>query len=246
MPAVLITGAGRRAGIAAACALALARDGWDVGVSCWRPYDRVAGRASADDEPDRLVEELRALGGRAELAGADLEQPEAPAALFDALESALGPFTALVAAHCRDIELPILESTAEELDRHFAVNARSVALLIQELARRLPGDDGRVVAFTSDALRSNVPYGVSKAALDRVVLAAAQELGSRGIRANCVNPGPNETGWITDEMRAMLLERAPLGRLSQPADSADLVAFLLSPAGGWISGQILHSNGAFR
>ena len=110
----------------------------------------------------------------------------------------------------------------------------------------MPAPTTSRIVFTSDALRSNVPYGASKAAIDRVVLAAAEELGSRGVRANCVNPGPNETGWITDEMRAMLLERAPLGRLSQPADSADLVAFLLSPAGGWISGQVLHSNGAFR
>jgi 3-oxoacyl-[acyl-carrier protein] reductase len=245
MPAVLVTGAGRRAGIAAACALALARDGWEVGLTCWRPYDRELGPASSDDEPEGLVEELRALGVRAEFAEADLATSTGPEDLFDALEPRLSPFTALVAAHCRDIELPFLESTAAELDLHFAVNARSVALLIQELARRLPGDDGRVVAFTSDALRGNVPYGVSKSALDAVVVAAAHELGSRGIRANCVNPGPNETGWITDEPRAVLLARAPLGRLSLPTDSADLVRFLLSQQGGWISGQILHSDGAF-
>lgn len=245
MPAVLITGAGRRAGIAAACALALARDGWNVGLSCWRPYDRSSDPRSADEEPEQLVEELRRLGVRTELAVADLESASAPAALFDALEPALGPFTALVAAHCRDVELPLLESTAEELDRHFAVNARSVALLIQEFARRLPGDDGRVVAFTSDAVRHNVPYGSSKGALDRIVLAAASELGPRGIRANCVNPGPNETGWIGEDLRHQLLSRAPLGRLSLPGDSADLVSFLLSPRGGWVSGQILHSDGAF-
>ena len=245
MAAVLITGAGRRAGIAAACALALARDGWDVGLSCWRPYDRENGPASEDEEPERLLEEVRALGVRAELAEADLASGAAPAALFDALEPRLGPFTALVAAHCRDIELPLLASTAKELDLHFAVNARSVALLIQELARRLPGDGGRVVAFTSDALRDNVPYGVSKSALDAVVIAAAHELGPLGIRANCINPGPNETGWITDELRAALQARAPLGRLSRPSDSADLVGFLLSPQGGWISGQVLHSDGAF-
>ena len=58
------------------------------------------------------------------------------------------------------------------------------ALLVQELARRLPGDDGRVVAFTSDGLTDNVPYGVSKGAFDRIVRAAAVKLGSRGIRAN--------------------------------------------------------------
>ena len=58
MPTVLITGAGRRAGIAAACALTLARAGWDVGLSCWRLYDRKTGLASGDREPLDLVEEL--------------------------------------------------------------------------------------------------------------------------------------------------------------------------------------------
>jgi 3-oxoacyl-[acyl-carrier protein] reductase len=247
MPNVLITGTGRRAGIAARCALTLAGAGWDVGLSCWRPYDRETGPASTDREPHDLVEELRGLGIRAEFAEADLSDPAAPAGLFEELEGRLGPFTALVAAHCRDIELPLIGASAEEFDLHFAVSARSVAVLIQEFARRLPGDDGRVVAFTSDALINNVPYGASKGALDRIVKAAALELGSRGIRANCINPGPTETGWISDELRDELRKeisrQAPLGRPSLPQDSANLVAFLLSPEGGWITGQVLQSNG---
>lgn len=246
MPNVLITGAGRRAGIAASCALTLAEAGWDVGLSCWRPYDRETGPASADREPLDLVDDVRKLGVRAELAEFDLNDPAAPRLLFDDLESRLGPFTALVAAHCRDIELPLLGSSAEEFDRHFAVNARSVALLVQELVRRLAGADGRVVAFTSDALADNVPYGVSKGALDRVIKAAASELGPRGIRANCINPGPTETGWISTELRKEISRRSPLGRTSAAQDSGNLVTFLLSPEGGWISGQVLYSNGALQ
>jgi len=246
MPSVLITGAGRREGIAAACALTMARAGWDVGLSCWRPYDRETGPTSEDREPHDLVEELRSLGVRAELDEEDLSDPAAPSRLFEALEPRVGRFTALVAAHCRDIELPLLGTSAEEFDRHFSVNARSVAILIQELVRRLPGDDGRVVAFTSDALTDNVPYGVSKGALDRIIKAAAVEFGARGIRANCINPGPTETGWITEDLRAEISRQVPLGRASVPQDSADLVAFLLSREGGWISGQLLHSNGGLQ
>ena len=121
-----------------------------------------------------------------------------------------------------------------------------MALLIQELARRLPNDDGRVVAFTSDALTDNVPYGVSKGALDRVIKAASLELGSRGIRANCINPGPTETGWISEELRTQISQRTPLGRPGLPQDGANLVAFLLSHEGGWITGQLLHSNGGLQ
>ena len=246
MPNVLITGAGRRAGIAAACARTLAQAGWDVGLSCWRVYDSEFGPESGDREPLELVEELRGLGVRAELVEADLSDPAAPARLFSELEGRLGPFTALVASHCRDVQFPLLGTSAEEFDRHFAVNARSVALLIRELTDRLPGTDGRVVAFTSDALEDNVPYGVSKGALDRIVKAAARELGSRGIRANCINPGPTDTGWISPQLHAEFSRQTPLGRPSLPQDSADLVAFLLSPAGGWISGQLLHSNGGLE
>ena len=246
MASVLITGAGRRTGIAAACARTLAAGGWDVGLSCWSPADRESGLPGEDGEPSELVAELRDLGVRAELVEADLADPAAPALLYDELEGRLGPFTALVASHCRDVELSLLGTSADEFDRHFAVNARSVALLIQELAARLPGNDGRVVALTSDALSDNVPYGTSKGALDRIVKAAASELGPRGIRANCVNPGPTETGWITDELRGELVKEIPLGRPSLAEDSANLVAFLLSPEGGWISGQVLYSNGGHQ
>ncbi len=246
MPACLITGAGRRSGIAAACALGLAADGWDLALTSWRPYDRELGPPGSDDgEPAALVDELRGMGVRAVHHEADLSAAAAVPALFDHFSGLLEPFAAVVAAHCRDVELALMDASADELDLHFAVNARSVALMLQEFARRLPGDDGRFVAFTSDALRDNVPYGVSKGALDRVVLAAAMELGPRGIRANCIDPGPTETGWIDAATRQRLTARAPLGRLSEPSDSANLVRFLLSPAGAWINGQILQSDGGF-
>lgn len=238
MPNVLITGAESREGIGAACARKLGELGWSVGLSHWQPGDR---------GQDDVLGELRTLGVRAEAAEADLSEPDSAGRLFDELERRLsGGFAALVACHCRDVELPLMETPAEEFDRHFAVNARSVAMLIQEFAYRLPGDHGRVVAFTSDALEANAPYGVSKGALDRVVKAAAVELGPRGIRANAVNPGPTETGWITEPLRAELSSRTPLGRPSLPGDAAGLVAFLLSSEGGWITGQLLHSNGGLE
>lgn len=101
-------------------------------------------------------------------------------------------------------------------------------------------------AATSDALADNVPYGVSKGALDRIVKAAAVELGPSRIRANCINPGPTETGWISHELRDDFSRQTTLGRPSLPSDSANLVAFLLSLEGGWLTGQILHSNGGLQ
>jgi 3-oxoacyl-[acyl-carrier protein] reductase len=91
----------------------------------------------------------------------------------------------------------------------------------------------------------NLPYGASKGALDRVVIAAAVELGDRGVRANVINPGPIDTGWMTPEIRESGTKATPAGRLGTPQDTADLVRFLMSDAGGWITGQLLYSNGGF-
>lgn len=74
-------------------------------------------------------------------------------------------------------------------------------------------------------------------------IAAAKELAHLGITANVVNPGPIDTGWMTDETRAHLTSLQPTGRLGTPADTADVVAFLLSDRGGWINGQLIKSDG---
>lgn len=92
----------------------------------------------------------------------------------------------------------------------------------------------------------NLPCGASKGALDRITLAAAHELAHLGVTANAINPGPVDTGWMTDETRQEVLRQTPLGRLGTPQDTASLVDFLCSADGGWINGQLLHSNGGIN
>ena len=99
------------------------------------------------------------------------------------------------------------------------------------------------MALTSDAIHNEIAHGASAGALDRIVFAAARKFGARGIIAKLVNPGPIDTGWMTDAVRALMLVRTPAGRLGTPADTAALVAFLLSADGGWISGQLPKSDG---
>jgi 3-oxoacyl-[acyl-carrier protein] reductase len=91
----------------------------------------------------------------------------------------------------------------------------------------------------------NLPYGASKGALDRVVLAAAGELAARGITANLVNPGPIDTGWMDDGTRRALVAEQPTGRLGTPADAARLVRFLVSDEAAWVTGQLITSDGGF-
>ncbi|ABS05717.1 short-chain dehydrogenase/reductase SDR [Kineococcus radiotolerans SRS30216 = ATCC BAA-149] len=245
---VLVTGVGRRVGIGAGIAARLARDGWDVATSHWTPYDDRMPWGRREHDPDEVHAELRAAGAATVAVPADLSRPEAPAELLEAVESALGPVTALVMAHAESVDSSILDTTVESFDRHFAVNARAAWLLIAEFARRFRGapGTGRIVALTSDHTVHNLPYGASKGALDRIVLAAARELQDLRLTANVVNPGPVDTGWMDDELRRDLLERNPLGRGGTPQDTANLVSFLLGEQGGWINGQLLCSDGGWK
>jgi 3-oxoacyl-[acyl-carrier protein] reductase len=239
MPAALVTGASRRGGIAAAVVEALRRDGWEVATTGWRAYDASEPWGSQPEEADAL--------GAGTFIEADLSDPDAPGTVLAAAEEAVGPLTALVVVHTESRLGGVLDTEAADFDRHVAVNARSALLLAAEFGRRFRGDhgSGRIVAFTSGALHGEVAYGASKAALERIVVAAAAELGPLGITVNAVDPGPTDTGWVSSELRELFEQGTPLGRVGQPEDAAELVAFLCSPRGGWITGQVITSDGGW-
>lgn len=247
---IVVTGVGRARSIGAGIATGLAADGWDLVLGHWRPYDDRIGLERGTSDAEEIAAECRALGARVELVEADLATVEAPVALIDAGASR-GDLHGLVMSHCESVDSSLLDTTIDSWERHFAVNARAVWLLIKAFAERVPqtadGEPGgRIVALTSDHTAHNLPYGASKGALDRVVIASAVELGARGIRANVINPGPIDTGWMSPQIRESGIAQTPAGRLGRPQDTADLVRFLMSDAGGWITGQLLYSNGGFR
>lgn len=241
----VITGVGRRRGIGAGLAAGLAADGWDLALSFWQPYDNRIGLDAGPDDPRDLAAELSQTGVRIELLPADLEDPTAPQSVIELARRRLGPVTALVMSHCESVDSGVLDTTVASFDRHYAVNVRASWLLLAAFVRQLPPDGGAAIALTSDHTVHNLPYGATKGALDRLVLAAAHELGHRGLRTNVINPGPVDTGWMTDDVRSAGLAQQPTGRLGTPDDVANLVRFLLSDPGKWINGQLLHSNGGF-
>jgi len=247
-PVALVTGVGRKAGIGAALATRLATQDFDVAVTYWSAYDDRMPWPNPPGDVDEVCAAIRAAGGRALALADDLADVEAPRRIFDAVEADLGPVTALVLSHAESVDSGLRDTTVESWDRHFAVNARAAWLLVREFAERFrgPAGRGRIVALTSDHTAFNLPYGASKGALDRVVLAAARELAGRGITANVVNPGPNDTGWMSDELKARVVDETPLGRLGRPTDTAALVGFLCSPEGEWVNGQLLHSDGGLH
>ena len=243
-PAALITGAGRLNGIAAGIAARLADDGWNLALSFWRPYDADQPWQSGDDEPERLAEDLQGRGATVLLLPGDLTDSAEPDRLVDAAVTAFGSLRGLVLSHAESRDSAILDTTVESFDRHMVVNARASWLLVAAFARQVKGG-GAIVALTSDDTAFNLPYGASKGALDRVIIAAARELGHLGIRSNAVNPGPIDTGWMDDELRAQLARRQPSGRIGTPADVASLVSYLLSDDGAWTTGQLIHTDGGF-
>jgi len=247
-PVALVTGVGRLVGIGAALATRLAEDGWDVATTHWTPYDDRMPWGRQDGDVERIGEAIRAHGARHVAIPADLCDESAPAAVFDEVEKALGPVVALVMAHCESVNSGLLDTKVDSFDRHFAVNARASWLLIRELATRMPGPDerARIIALTSDAVVGNMPYGASKGALDRIVLAAARELADLRVTANVINPGPIDTGWMDDELRDGIAAATPRGRSGRPSDTAALVSFLCSAEGGWVNGQLLNSDGGLH
>jgi 3-oxoacyl-[acyl-carrier protein] reductase len=240
---VIVTGASRRSGIGSEIVRVLADAGWACFATWFAPYDATMRWGSDASE---IAELLRSVGaGGME---ADLGDPAGPILVFDAAEAAIGPIRALVNVHTYDPGGGILDVDGPELDRHLAVNVRGTYLLTKELVRRYRPEfgPGRVVNFVSGPpLIHSVAYAASKGAIHWMTLSIAGEVAGRGITVNAVNPGPTDNGWMSPELRERLDLINPIGRISTPRDAANLVRFLLSDEGGWITGQLLQSDGGF-
>ncbi|MGB3635548.1 MAG: SDR family oxidoreductase [Rubrobacteraceae bacterium] len=246
----VVTGASRRRGIGAAICRALAAHGADVLFTYWKSYDREMIWDADEDGPESLLEELIGLGVRAEGLEMDLSQPESPERLLNATEERLGPPSILVnnAAHSTRDGFEQLD--AATLDAHYAVNLRATALLCVEFARRYSGEPGgRMVNITSGQLLGpmvgELAYAATKGAVEALTVTLAAEVGHKGIAVNAVNPGPTDTGWMTDELKQELAPKFTGGRVGEPEDAARLVAFLAGEEAAWITGQIINSEGGF-
>jgi 3-oxoacyl-[acyl-carrier protein] reductase len=244
----LVTGVGRRTGIGAAICRALAGSGADVFFTYWNAYDREM--YDVDSEPEALVEELRGAGVRAEGMELDLSLPDSPEKLLDAVSGRLGPPYILVNNAAYSTRDGFENLDAETLDAHYAVNLRATALLSVGFARRYQGGPGgRIINLTSGQSLGPMPgelaYAATKGAIEALTVTLAAEVGHKGITVNAVNPGPTDTGWMTEELKRELEPNFSLGGIGEPEDAARLVAFLASDEARWITGQIIHSEGGF-
>lgn len=245
----VVTGAGRSRGIGAAICRALAEEGADIFFTYWRAYDDDSFMPSTEDDPEALLDDLRGAGVRAEAMELDLSLPDSPEQLLDAVDERLGPPAILVnnAAHSTRDGYEALDAAI--LDAHYAVNLRATALLSVAFAHRFDGDFGRIINLTSGQSLGPMPeeiaYAATKGAVEAFTRTLAAGVGHKGITVNAVNPGPTDTGWMTDELKKDLSTKFSAGRVGEPKDAARLVAFLAGDGAAWITGQLLHSEGGF-
>lgn len=244
----LVTGVSRKAGIGAAIAQAFAEAGVDVCTTYYRPYDELMPWGNNPSEADDIVKELKAKGVRAEGIEADLSDPETPARLFDCIQSSFGFVDILVNNAVCDMEADVYSLSASLIDRHYAVNVRAPMLLCAEFAKRHDGrSGGRIINLSSGQgvapMPNNLPYAASKGAVEALTLSISASLAGKGITVNAIDPGPTDTGWLSDDLRMELLKRAPFGRIGTVDDAGKLALYLASSEAQWVTGQLIRSRG---
>ena len=248
----LVTGVSRRIGIGMAVARRLADLGADLFLTSWTQHDREQPWGPDPGGTGAVLAELRAgRATRVEHQEADFLDPLAPGRALAAATDAYGHVDVLVCNHARSSSGDLGEVTAAELDACFAVNTRAVVLLVQAFAAQHDGrPGGRVVLFTSGQqlgpMSGELAYATSKAALAGITLSLADTLADQGITLNTVNPGPTDTGYADPPVVERVARRFPSGRWGTPEDAARLVAWLCTDDGGWITGQLINSEGGFR
>ncbi|MEU6496211.1 SDR family oxidoreductase [Streptomyces sp. NPDC046984] len=256
----LVTGAGRRGGIGYAVARRLAAHGAGVYLHHHVPHD--AAMPWGADRPEEVVAGVRAALGdpAAPVADgpADLSDPAAPAELIATAAEALGGrLDILVANHALSGSDGTLDTVdAAMLDAHWAVDTRSVLLLVQAYARlraatHAVGTGGRVVMMTSGqdiagGMPAEIAYALQKGALASITRSLATALAERGVTVNTVNPGPVDTDYLTGDAYEAVAARFPAGHWGMPDDPARLIAWLATDEAAWITGQVIDSEGGFR
>ena len=240
----MVTGGSR--GIGRAIVERLARDGAQVVFSYARNREAAAEVEAAVAAADGA--------GTARGLRADFTDPRQAEELMERATDLLGGLDVLVNNAVRDISpVPLAEATDELWQKTMAANATSVFVTLRYAARHMR-DHGRIVNIstlnTSRPGSGQALYVAGKGALEQLTAVAAVELGPRGITANTVSPGATDTELFRahnpPEAVAQVERLTPLGRLGQPADVADVVAFLAGPDGRWLTGQNLRATGGLR
>jgi 3-oxoacyl-[acyl-carrier protein] reductase len=225
-------------GIGRAIALRLGQDGAAIAVNY----------VASPEKAEAVMQEIITNGGRAIAIQGSVANKADVTRLFDETEQKLGAIDIVVNVAGSAAYKLHTDLTDEDFDKVFAVNARGAMYMLQAAANRVK-DGGRIVQFSTGAtmlpILTGGLYAASKAAGERFAFALAKEIGHRQVTVNVVSPGVTDTDGLIMPKEALdhLIGQTPLGRLGQPGDIADVVAFLVGDDAHWMTGQNLQVNG---
>ena len=211
----------------------------------------VISYSGSAEAAEKTLARLGEYGVTADAVRSDATRSADVDALVSGLVERHGRLDILVHVPGAVIKKPLADMTDADFDHLIDHNTRSAFNTLRAAARHL-SDGGRyVVLSTTLTAVMTGPYGVysgSKAAVERMVLAAAKELGERGITVNAVAPGPVDDTFYQDAetagSMAAAAQHSPRGRLGHPDDITPVVGFLVSDSAAWVSGQVVRTNGA--
>jgi 3-oxoacyl-[acyl-carrier protein] reductase len=239
----LVTGASK--GIGAAIAQRLAADGAAV----------VVNYASSKEGADTVVTAIISAGGKAVAVRGDVSKPADAQTIIESAVKNFGRLDILVNNSGVYEVSPLEAITEDHFHRQFNINVLGLLLVSQAAAPHL-GEGASIVNIGSLVTRITPPhmavYAGTKGAVDAITGVLARELGPKGVRVNSVNPGLIETegthsaGFVGSEFHHAAIAQTPLGRIGQPRDIADIVAFLASDDARWVTGQDILASGGMR
>lgn len=241
MRTVLITGASR--GIGAAAARRFAEAGDRVAINYNTNKDRAQALAAALEKEGYPVKIFRA----------DVSNMQEVIRMMNDVHLAFGPVDVLINNAGIAQQKVFADITEQDWDRMFATNVKGMYLCAQAvLSDFLQKQAGVIVNLSSvwgmTGASCEVHYSAAKAAVIGFTKALAKELAPSGIRVNCVAPGVIDTDMnaaLTEEVLAALQEETPLGAIGTPEQVADVIYFLAGEGAGFITGQVLSPNGGF-
>ncbi|MCL2852313.1 MAG: SDR family oxidoreductase [Defluviitaleaceae bacterium] len=250
---ILVTGVSRPLGIGATLARRLAEAGARVAVHGFSDYDITVGHKSAiQNGTEILAKQLGGLGLHVTaLTTGDLMAPGVAEKAVDEAAAKLDGLDGLVLNHAYSTYGEIDDWTPEHIDPHLLINVRASMIMIQSFVSQADtARDNAITLFTSGQYLSpmvnEIAYCVSKEAVICLCRQTSRLLGDKNIRVNCINPGPNDTGYCFGEAYEAVARMFPSGRWGTPEDTADLLLFLHSPYAKWITGQVIASDGGVR
>ncbi|WP_410983123.1 SDR family oxidoreductase [Bacillus cereus] len=246
----IVTGATRLNGIGAAICKALAQKGIDIFFTYWPRYDKAMPWSMNEEEPFLLKREIENYGVRCEMAEVNLSQSYAPNRILYMASERLGEPSILINNAAYSTNTTVEELDVEQLDKHYTVNMRATMLLSTLFINHYSLEtSGSIVNLTSGQSLGPMPnelaYIATKGAIEAFTKSVAPVAMEKGITVNAVDPGPTNTGWMTEEIQSYLITKFPAGRIGEPVDIARLIQFLVSEEAKWVTGQVIHSNGGF-